>query len=108
MTIDEEERAIIMAEIYRLTKAYDEAQERYGITGSPSTDRTMDKYQTLIMALEVSLKPPTEAEDSWHRQADRYWIRIKDANEIIVRYAQAGRIPADVANIITQTLGMWV
>lgn len=50
--IVEDERKIIEAEITRLEKRWEEAQELYGITGSPSTDRTMHKYDVLKNALE--------------------------------------------------------
>ena len=104
MTIDDEERAIILAEIYRLQKAYDNAQERYGTTGSPSTDRTMHKYQTLMMALEAALRPEGENERHWQRQVDKYWVQLRRAYETVLRYAQAGRIPADAANVISMIL----
>lgn len=47
-----EDRKIIEAEIDRLELGYRNAQERYGATGSRSTDKTMYKYQVLQNALE--------------------------------------------------------
>lgn len=52
MRLSDDDRRIIEAEIDRLDLAYRNAQERYGITGSRSTDRTMYKYQVLQNALE--------------------------------------------------------
>lgn len=54
--MDREEREIIETEIERMQKAWEDAQERYGITGSRSSERTMTKYRVLINALEKSLK----------------------------------------------------
>ena len=53
--IDNDERPIIEDEISRLERLWREAQERYGITGSRSTERTMHRYDTLIRALKRSL-----------------------------------------------------
>ena len=49
------ERKIVEDEIARLERAYTDAQERYGITGSASTDRTMTKYSVLRDVLEDAL-----------------------------------------------------
>ena len=50
--MEDYERKIIEAEIDRLGKRWEEAHESYGITGSPSTERTMTKYDVLRNALE--------------------------------------------------------
>jgi hypothetical protein len=55
MRDDNPDARIIEAEISRLEAAYRDAQERYAYTGSPSTDRTMHKYQVLQTALEEYL-----------------------------------------------------
>lgn len=58
--VDEHSRKIIEAEIERMKQAYRNAQDRYGFTGSRSSDRTMTKYSTLIAALERELAPSRE------------------------------------------------
>lgn len=55
MRDDNPDARIIEAEISRLEAAYRDAQERYAYTCSPSTDRTMHKYQVLQTALEEYL-----------------------------------------------------
>lgn len=53
--IDNDERRIIEEEIARLERLWQDAQERYGYTGSRTTERTMHRYDTLIRALKRSL-----------------------------------------------------
>lgn len=60
---DWKERKIILDEIARLDRLWREAQERYGITGSRSTERTMHRYDTLIRALNRALNDMDEEDD---------------------------------------------
>lgn len=96
------DRKIIEAEIDRLDRLWRDAQERYGITGSSSTDKTMTKYRVLQEALEFVLNDDRYAtlETSWTRMLNK----MVEAKQTVIRMAQAGRIPADVANVITQIL----
>ena len=60
---DWKERKIILDEIARLDRLWREAQERYGVTGSRSTERTMHRYDTLIRALNRALNDMDEEDD---------------------------------------------
>lgn len=60
---DREDRRIIEDEIARLDRLWREAQERYGVTGSRSTERTMHRYDTLIRALNRALNDMDEEDD---------------------------------------------
>lgn len=94
----ESDRRIIEAEIARLEKLWQDAQERYGITGSASTDRTMTKYRVLQEALESVLNNThvKTLERSW----EHHMNQMQNLMQTVQRYAQAGRIPADVANVL--------
>ena len=46
-----------MESVQRLKSKYRSAQDRYGCTGSASSDRTMHRYSTLIDTLERGLSP---------------------------------------------------
>ena len=50
--IDTGDKKIIEDEIQRLEMGYRNAQDRYAYSGSPSTDKTMHKYDVLRNALE--------------------------------------------------------
>lgn len=60
---DWKDRKIILDEIARLDRLWREAQERYGITSSRSTERTMHRYDTLIRALNRALNDMDEEDD---------------------------------------------
>ena len=60
---DWKDRKIILDEIARLDRLWREAQERYGVTGSRSTERTMHRYDTLIRALNRALNDMDEEDD---------------------------------------------
>lgn len=99
------EQKIIEDEIRRLETAWENAQERYGQTGSASSERTMTKYRVLIDTLENALT------DNRYKSLERSVVagteKMREVKELIVRLAQAGRIPADVANLLTNTLIRW-
>lgn len=57
------DRKIIEDEIGRLERLWQDAQERYGITGSRSSERTMHRYDTLIRALNRALNDMDEEDD---------------------------------------------
>ena len=77
------EKKIVEEEIGRLERAYRDAQERYGVTGSRSTDRTMTKYQVLIDALEDFLnRNRDESKDRLiTRQQDQLFRLKQQLNE---------------------------
>lgn len=79
MIIDED-RKIIEAEIDRLELGYRNAQERYGVTGSRSTDKTMYKYQVLQNALENYLTGNADRakDNALMRQRDQLY-NLKEA-----------------------------
>ena len=98
----ESDRRIIEAEIARLEGLWQAAQERYGVTGSRSTDKTMTKYRVLQEALESVLNDnKTQAVE--HSNA-RMLNQLTQLNQLVVRFAEAGRLPADVANVLTQVI----
>lgn len=96
------DRKIIEAEIERLEKLWADAQERYGITGSRSTDRTMTRYRVIQEALERTLNDSRY--DTLERSRMQLLNTLTEVKRMIVTLAQAGRIPADVANVITRIL----
>lgn len=49
------EKKVVEDEIARLETAYENAQDRYGCTGSPSSERTMNKCSILKDVLEDAL-----------------------------------------------------
>lgn len=49
------EKKIVEEEIARLERAYANAQDRYAVSGSASSDRTMTKYSVLRDVLEDAL-----------------------------------------------------
>ena len=98
----ESDRRIIEAEIARLEGLWQDAQERYGVTGSRSTDRTMTKYRVLQEALESVLNDnKTQAVE--HSNA-KMLNQLTNLLQTIQRYAQANRIPVDVANVLIQII----
>ena len=88
---------IVKKEIDRLSRAYNDAQDRYAYTGSRSTDNTMYKYSVLKDALEKSLADPSEEEqrlrrlyDGLHERianAEREIKRLRDERELLPGYA---------------------
>lgn len=96
------DRKIIEAEIERLEGLWQAAQERYGVTGSRSTDKTMTKYRVLQEALESVL---TDNRVQALTQSNAHMMnQLAELRQLIVRYAEAGRLPADVANVLTQVI----
>ena len=98
----ESDRRIIEAEITRLEKAWQDAQERYGVTGSRSTDKTMTKYRVLQEALESVLND--NRVQTLERSNAHMMNQLTQLMQMIQRYAGANRIPVDVANILTQVI----
>ena len=96
------DRKIIEAEIERLDRLWQDAQERYGYTGSRSTDRTMTKYRVLRNALELVLNDERYARLEEDR--NRMFNQLMAAKHLVQGMAQAGRIPADVATMIVMVL----
>ena len=90
--ITKEDRKIIEDEINRLEEAWENAQTKYGYTGSPSTERTMRKYDTLKNALENYLY---HREDSaLERSAIRYREQLVKAHKKVEDGYRAGKIEA--------------
>lgn len=96
------EKKIIEAEIDRLEKRWEEAHELYGITGSASTERTMIKYDVLKNALEDFLYHRQDEAD--HRMIIRQQEQLLKLKNTVYRFAAIGRIPADVANVLTNII----
>ena len=82
--ITKEDRKIIEAEIDRLDKRYEEAHELYGITGSASTERTMNKYDTLKNALENYIYNRTD--ESHERTITRQWDQLKRLKDFVEKH----------------------
>ena len=96
------EKKIIEAEISRLEKRWEEAHELYGITGSASTDRTMTKYDVIKTALENYLYHRQDDADS--RMILRQQEQLLKLKNTVYRFAAIGRIPADVASVLTNII----
>jgi hypothetical protein len=58
-------RKFIDAEIIKLKKRVDEAREKYGYTGSPSTLRTIEHNENLIHCLEYALAHKTDVDEGY-------------------------------------------
>ena len=93
---DSEDAKIVQAEIDRLERLWKNAQERYGWSGSASTDRTMHKYDVLRSALENSLTD--NRVKSKDKQIDQYLNRTADLRRRIISMKASGKIPADAAD----------
>ena len=89
MIIDEDRR-IIEQEIDRLELGYRNAQERYGSTGSPSSDRTMHKYDVLKTALENYLYDRDK--DSTRKSMLRYQDQLVRAHRMVEDSFRRGKI----------------
>lgn len=96
------DRKIIEAEIERLEGLWQAAQERYGVTGSRSTDKTMTKYRVLQEALESTLND-NRLLALEHSNA-LMMNQLANLRQIIARMTEAGKIPVDVAKLLTQIL----
>ena len=93
------EKQIIENEIKRLERAYKVAQERYGFTGSASTDKTMYKYDTLKNALENYLY--RREEDAHEKAMYRYLDQLERAHKRVEDGFRAGKIePQTYAEIV--------
>lgn len=97
--VDHEDRRIIESEIARLERLWSEAQERYGYSGSRSTERTMTKYRILIGALERALNASvyTNALETTNAEISKRLIIL---HETIVRLGEGGEISGDVATLL--------
>lgn len=93
MRLSDDDRRIIEAEIDRLDLAYRNAQERYGITGSRSTDRTMYKYQVLQNALEAYITG--NADRSKDNMIERQQDQLYNLKEGIGRLYRSGNMSPD-------------
>ena len=78
-------RSIVLKEIERLNRAYNDAQDRYAYTGSRSTDNTMYKYSVLKDALEKSMADPKDEEMRLRGLYDEQISRIANAEREIKR-----------------------
>ena len=96
------ERKIVEDEIARLERAYRDAQERYGITGSASTDRTMTKYSVLRDVLEDALTGNRDA--SKDKMLDRQLEQLRKIRDTIQTALRARTIQEDVAMEILETI----
>jgi len=86
--ITKEDRKIIEAEIERLGRAWQAAQDRYAYSGSASTDRTMYKYQVLQNALENYLTG--NADESKDKMISRQWDQLRRLKEAVDRRCRSG------------------
>ena len=96
------ETKIIQAEIDRLGTAWENAHEKYGITGSASTDRTMYKYDVLKNALENYLY--RREEDANERTMYRYLDQLERAHKKVEDSYRAGKIEAQAYAEIVRIL----
>ena len=102
MSLGKQETKIIQAEIDRLGAAYERAQEKYGATGSASTDRTMYKYDTLKTALENYLY--RREEDAHEKAMFRYLDQLERAHKKVEDSYRAGKIEAQAYAEIVRIL----
>jgi len=92
------EKKIVEDEIARLERAYNDAQERYGITGSASTDRTMTKYSVLRDVLEDALTG--NRDDSQSRMIDRQIEQLRKIRTVVETAMRARTIEESVGREI--------
>lgn len=89
------EKQIIENEIRRLERAYKVAQERYGFTGSYSSDRTMEKYQVLMDTLHDVLYH--NSDESKNRQLAIMWDQLARLKKRVALLREGGMIADNVA-----------
>lgn len=89
------EKKIVEDEITRLERLYADAQERYGVTGSASTDRTMTKYSVLRDVLEDALTGNRDA--SKDKMLDRQMEQLRKIRDTVQTALRARTIQEDVA-----------
>lgn len=92
------EKKIVEDEIARLERAYNDAQERYGITGSASTDRTMTKYSVLRDVLEDALTG--NRDDSQRRMVERQIEQLRKIRTVVETAMRARTIEESVGREI--------
>ena len=92
------EKKIVEDEIARLERAYNDAQERYGITGSASTDRTMTKYSVLRNVLEDALTGNRDA--SKEKMIDRQMEQLRKIRTVVETAMRARTIEESVGREI--------
>ncbi len=92
------EKKIVEDEIARLERAYNDAQERYGITGSVSTDRTMTKYSILRYILEDALTG--NRDDSLRRMVDQQIEQLRKIRTVVETAMRARTIEESVGREI--------
>lgn len=95
MVMSDEERKIIQAEIEALERRHESAHERYGMTGSASSDRTVYKLQVLIDALHETLYH--NREDATDKALIRERETLQDVRRQIEFFRAGNLITADVA-----------
>ena len=95
MVMSDEERKIIQAEIEALERRHESAHERYGMTGSASSDRTVYKLQVLIDALHEALYH--NREDATDKALIRERETPRDARPQIELFREGNTIPAHAA-----------
>ena len=96
------DRKIIEAEIERLEGLWQAAQERYGVTGSRSTDKTMTKYRVLQEVLESVL---TDNKVQALTQSNAHMMnQLAKLMQAVQRYAEAKCIPDYVAQALTRII----
>lgn len=95
MELPPEDVKIIQTEIATLERRHENAHERYGMTGSASSDKTVHKLQVLIDALHETLYHNRES------ATDKALIReretLRDVRRQIEFFREGRLISADVA-----------
>lgn len=86
----EYERRILEGEMKRLERAWESAQERYAVTGSRSTDRTMTRYQVIMAALEHTLTD--NRTQTLERVSGSRLTKLLEIRRLVREWADAGKL----------------
>ena len=92
------EKKIVEEEIARLERAYANAQDRYAVSGSASSDRTMTKYSVLRDVLEDALTG--NREKSQDRMLDTMVDQLKRIRTVVEVAMRARTIEESVGREI--------
>lgn len=100
--LSHEDEKIILDEIQRLDLRYNDAQERYGITGSASSDKTMHRIAVIRDALEDCLSHNSDT--SKDRMIAELTVTLRMARERVTWLRDQGELKPGFADGIISIL----
>lgn len=100
--LDATDEKIILDEIQRLDRRYNDAQERYGITGSASSDKTMHRIAVIRDALEDCIS--RNSDTSKDRMIAELTVTLRMARERVTWLRDQGELKPGYADGIISIL----